>query len=158
MIKILKLRSGTWIMVGEIILCVILVWLLQPVDVVAVHNDGDYSDVLVRHFPVTDKGKINWWYRNELFLKSKYKTPNPSQDGLYEITFWDFGEGYKEDDYYDRRCFDDMKTKLHCIDKNYLFTVENDRQGNIIFSVEDGAYRRNKKGKLVKQKYVINAY
>lgn len=158
MIKLLTSRSGAWILVGEIMFCVILGWFLQPAEVVAVHNEGDYSEVLVRHFPVTDKGKINWWYRNELFLKSHYKMPNPGKDSLYEITFWDFGEGYKEDDEYDRLCFDDMKTKLHCIDKNYLFTVENDRHGNLLFSVNDGTYHTNKKGKLVKQKYEINAY
>lgn len=57
MIKLLTSRSGAWILVGEIMFCVILGWFLQPVDVVAVHNDRDYSEVLVRHFPVTDKGK-----------------------------------------------------------------------------------------------------
>lgn len=45
MIKLLTSRSGAWILVGEIMFCVILGWFLQPVDVVAVHNDRDYSEV-----------------------------------------------------------------------------------------------------------------
>ncbi|EIR87473.1 hypothetical protein YPPY46_4383, partial [Yersinia pestis PY-46] len=37
-------------------------WLsLRPVEIVAIHKDGNFSAVLVRDFPVTDKGKINWW-------------------------------------------------------------------------------------------------
>ncbi|MBN9931475.1 DUF943 family protein, partial [Pantoea agglomerans] len=29
-------------------------------EVIAVHEDGNYSFVLVKKFPITDKGKIDW--------------------------------------------------------------------------------------------------
>ncbi|WP_146135904.1 DUF943 family protein, partial [Yersinia pseudotuberculosis] len=69
-------------------------WLsLRPVEIVAIHKDGNFSAVLVRDFPVTDKGKINWWLENKSRLKDKYNIPNPAPDGFFSITFWDFGEG-----------------------------------------------------------------
>lgn len=37
-----------------------LSWLsLRPVEIVAVHEDQNFSSVLVRNFPFTDKGKLN---------------------------------------------------------------------------------------------------
>ncbi|WP_016671583.1 DUF943 family protein, partial [Yersinia pestis] len=68
------------------------------------------------------------------------------------VIFWDFGDGYKEEGKYDRRCFDDMKTSKNCIDKNKVFSVENDRDKDILFSVYDGMYRLEKNGKIVKMK------
>ncbi len=50
-------------------------------------------------------------------LKDKYSIPKPASDGFYTVIFWDFGDGYKEEGKYDRRCFDDMKTSKNCIDK-----------------------------------------
>ena len=55
--------------------CVLLgyrIWLcLRPVEIVAVHQENNYSDVLVRSFPPTDKGKISWWLENKNMLKEK---------------------------------------------------------------------------------------
>ncbi len=31
----------------------------RPIDIISVHEDGNYSYVLVKNFPITDKGKIN---------------------------------------------------------------------------------------------------
>jgi Enterobacterial putative membrane protein (DUF943) len=51
-------------------------WLsLRAVEVVAVHHRNNYSDVLVKSFPLTDKGKINWWLKNKIKLKEKYNVP-----------------------------------------------------------------------------------
>ncbi|ANJ92289.1 DUF943 family protein [Serratia plymuthica] len=137
-----------------LIVCALLgyvLWLsLRPVEIVAVHKDREFSSVLVKNFPVTDKGKINWWLSNKEMLKEKYRTPEPASDGFFAITFWDFGEGYKEEGKYDRRCFDDMKTKFNCIDKNRVFSVENNRSNDILFTVHDGIYRMGKNGNIIK--------
>ncbi len=45
-----------------------------------------------------------------------------------------------------------MKTSKNCIDKNKVFSVENDRDKDILFSVYDGMYRLEKNGKIVKMK------
>lgn len=138
--------------VGSVLLGVGLWFLRHPVEIVDIHQRNKYSDVLVRNFPFTDKGKIKWWLKNKGMLKEKYNIPNLTQDGLFSVTFWDFGEGYKEDKY-DRRCFDDMKTNKNCIEKNIIFTIENDKNKRINFTMYDGDdYRLNENGDMVKIK------
>lgn len=57
-------------------------WLcLRPVEIVAVHEEDNHASVLVKNFPLTDKGKINWWRKNKNLLKEKYNIPKPSSSG-----------------------------------------------------------------------------
>lgn len=99
----------------------------RQVDIIAVHEDGEFSSVLVKNFPITDKGKIEWWIKNSQKLKEKYKIPNPANDGFFSIVFWDFGDGYKEEGKYDRRCFPDMKPPKNCIEKDRIFSVSDSK-------------------------------
>jgi len=129
-------------------------WLsLCTVEIVAVHEDGNHASVLVKAFPVTDKGKISWWLKNKDMIKDKYNIPKLSSSGNFTIVFWDFGDGYKEEGKYDRRCFSDMKTKENCIDKNRVFSVETGRDSDILFTVSDAIYLMKKNGELIKNKY-----
>lgn len=128
-----------------------LLWLLlRPVEIVAVHEDGNHASVLVNFFPFADKGKISWWLENKAMLKDKYSIPKPDSEGSFTIVFWDFGDGYKEEGKYDRRCFDDMKTKENCIEKDAVFSVSNSRNLGTIFTVYDGKYQLKENGKVVK--------
>ncbi|MGP9297128.1 DUF943 family protein [Yersinia pseudotuberculosis] len=128
-------------------------WLsLRPVEIVAIHKDGNFSAVLVRDFPVTDKGKINWWLENKSRLKDKYNIPNPAPDGFFSITIWDFGDGYKEEGKYDRRCFEDMKTDKNCIDKKSVFSVRRINNDRILFITYEGRYSLNDNGEIIKIK------
>ncbi|SCC57173.1 DUF943 family protein [Kosakonia oryziphila] len=127
------------------------IWLLlRPVEIVAVHDNGNHSYVLVRSFPPTDKGKINWWLENKSILKGKYNIPKPSSSGSFTIIFWLFGEGYKETDGYNRLCFDDMPPPLNCIDKDATFSVSNSKNLGVIFTTYDGKYQLQKNGDIVK--------
>ncbi|MFU9136352.1 DUF943 family protein [Erwinia tasmaniensis] len=135
--------------------CVLLgywLWLsLRPVEVVAVHDNGNHSYVLVRSLPLTDKGKINWWLKNKEILKEKYDIPKPSSSGYFTVIFWDFGDGYKEEGKYDRLCFDDMKTKVNCIEKDAVFSVDKSRNMGLMFTVYDGDnYRLDHNGDIIK--------
>ncbi|MBT0723948.1 DUF943 family protein [Rosenbergiella sp. S61] len=135
--------------------CVLLgywLWLsLRPVEVVAVHDNGNHSYVLVRNFPLTDKGKINWWLKNKDILEEKYDIPKPSSSGYFTVIFWDFGDGYKEEGKYDRLCFDDMKTKVNCIEKDAVFSVDESRNMGVMFTVYDGDnYRLDHNGDIIK--------
>lgn len=123
-----------------------------PVKIIAVHQEENFSEVLVRNFPITDTGKIKWWLKNKELLKNKYNIPRPGSNGNFYINFWDFGEGYKEQGKYDRRCFADMKPPKNCIDKNAVFSVENGRDGSILFTVYDGTYRMERGGEVKKLK------
>ncbi len=140
-----------------LIICALLgyfFWLsLRPVEIVAVHKDGKFSSVLVKNFPFTDKGKINWWLNNKEMLKEKYRTPEPASDGFFAITFWDFGEGYKEEGKYDRRCFDDMKTKFNCIDKNSIIMVRYSKNTDMSFILDSGTYHIKENGEIIKNKH-----
>ena len=40
-----------------------------PVKIIAVHQEENFSEVLVRNFPITDTGKIKWWVKNKELLK-----------------------------------------------------------------------------------------
>ena len=131
-----------------------LLWLsLRPIDIVAVHHrEYGFSSILVKNFPFTDKGKIGWWLKNKDMLKKKYNIPKPSSSGYFAVVFWDFGDGYKEEGKYDRRCFTDMKPPINCIDKNSLLMVNNSKNTGTYFSLDSGTYRLNDSGKMVKNK------
>ncbi|MEE3664394.1 DUF943 family protein [Brenneria sp. g21c3] len=129
-------------------------WLsLRPVDIVAVHEDGNFSSVLVKNFPITDKGKISWWLKNKDMLKTKYNIPKSASYGNFTITFWLFGDGYKKEGKYDRLCFNDMKKEINCIEKKAVFSVNNDSKNRVIFTVYDGTYLMKKNGEIVKYEY-----
>ncbi|CNF18580.1 DUF943 family protein [Yersinia similis] len=122
----------------------------KPVKIIAVHQRNNYSDILVENFPITDSGKIAWWIKNKSMLAEKYKIPKPASYGSFTIIFWDFGDGYQEEDKYDRLCFDDMKTAENCIDKNSFLTVRNTHDNRVFFIVDNGKYLLQENNKVIK--------
>lgn len=133
--------------------------LLQPVDIVAVHyRSNNYSDILVKNFPFTDKGKISWWLKNKQRIRRDFRIPIAAKDGSYHITFWLFGKGYKAEEKYDRLCFEDIKTKANCIEKNAVFTVSQSKNRGTIFTVYDGEYRLEEDGTPVKIQKQVNEH
>lgn len=122
---------------------------LRPVEIIAVHQDENFSSVLVKNFPLTDKGKINWWLHNKEMLKSRYNIPIPASYGNFSVVFWLFGDGYKEAGKYDRRCFNDMNTKINCIEKEAVFSVKRFGFREINFATYNGNYRLNRNNEIV---------
>lgn len=116
---------------------------MQPVKIIAIHRDGDYSSILVKNFPLTDRGKITWWLQNKESIKKRYSIPEPASYGSYTIIFWDFGDGYKEEEKYDRLCFTDIASKKNCIEKNKLMTIYKYNDEEPLFSFNDRRYRIN---------------
>ena len=114
---------------------VICLWLsLRSVVIIAVHRDDNFSDVLVKNFPLTAKGKIKWWFANEMMLKSRFDIAKPASYGSYTISFWLFGDNYREGDPDEDPCFKEMKTKKNCIGKKQVFSVGKSSNTGIIFS------------------------
>ncbi len=137
--------------VACIMAVLLLAWInLRPVELVAVHQDDEFAYILVHNFPLTDKGKIAWWLAHADELKAKYGFPRPGPYGLYSLSFWDFGDGYKEDAF-DLFCFSDMKTRKNCIEKNVVFRVDNARDGTVIFNTIIDKYKL-KDGEIVPYK------
>lgn len=126
---------------------------LQPVKIIAIHKDGDYSAVLVNHFPFTDRGKITWWHNNKEMLKTRYGVPSASSDGSFTVTFWIFGEGYMEEGKHEQLCFPDMKQKKRCIEKNKSFSVSKGLNGGINLMVYDGVYYKDNNDDWVKRQF-----
>lgn len=141
------------------VLCVLffmtyICWLnYKYVKIIAVHNNGDFSSVLVENFPYTDKGKITWWLKNKDNLQSKYHIPKPSSHDYFSITFWLFGDGYQERKGDDRYCFEDMPSSKNCIERNNVFRVDSDSQGRIHFTTSDRYYILQPNGEVVPSEY-----
>ncbi|NIF60161.1 DUF943 family protein [Enterobacter sp. Ap-916] len=134
---------------GVFLVCYL--WLLfRPVEIIAVHQRNSYSDVLVSNFPFANKGKIDWWLKNKEMLRTKYDIPKPSSYGSSSVVFWLFNDGYKEEGKYDRLCFNDMATKVNCIDKNTVLTVGNSKRYGTRFTLSDGIYRIDENGRVIK--------
>ncbi|MBS0975633.1 DUF943 family protein [Serratia rubidaea] len=124
--------------------------LLRPVDIVATHENRHFSSVLVNNFPLTTKGEIEWWLQNKDMLKERYDIPKPASYGNFSVSFWLFGDGYKEEEKYDRLCFDDMKTNINCIEKDIVLNVRNSKNMGVVFFTNGGIYRIDKNGKITK--------
>ncbi|MBS1203190.1 MAG: hypothetical protein H6R25_89 [Proteobacteria bacterium] len=152
----MRVKNKKTIMLFFLTGCMLLgywLWLsLRPVEIVAIHHrSSGFSDVLVTNFPPTDKGKIKWWLKNKDMLKNKYSIPSPDSDGYFYVTFWSFGDSYKEEGKYDRLCFDDMKTKVNCIEKDAIFSVDKSRNMGVMFTVYDGDnYRLGQNDGIIK--------
>ena len=147
-------NKAIYLILAGILSTVGFLWLsLRPVEIVAIHQRNDFSDVLVKSFPFTDKGKINWWLKNKEMLKSRHNIPKPDPDDSYTINIWLFGDGYKEEGKYDRLCFRDMKTDKNCIEKDKLFSVNKSKNLGVVFTGDSGTYRLEENGKVVKFEY-----
>ncbi|MDX5628456.1 MULTISPECIES: DUF943 family protein [unclassified Brenneria] len=131
-----------------------IIWLCRPVKIVAIHQMQHFSDVLVLNFPLTNRGKIDWWLKNKDMLQEQYAIPKRSSYGSFNITFWDFGEGYKESDY-DRLCFEDRPVEKNCIEKQLVFSVNDNGKGFVFIKTLNGTYEQMPDGNIVPYEFHI---
>jgi len=117
------------------------VWrMAQPVQVDAIHKDGSHSNILVTHFPFTDRGRIEWWEKNKARLITEYGIPEPDNDGDYTVLFWawdgvyrKYGSVYEDSDL---RCFEDKKDEARCIIKSDIpLHVSRSRHGRLTYYI-----------------------
>lgn len=148
-----KPREKLFILVMIVAALIILHLLSLPVKIIAVHQRGNNSTVLVKDYPFTDKGKIEWWLKNKNLLKNKYKIPKPDESGIYTVVLWDFGEGYKEEGKYDRLCFDDIKQPKNCINKKKLMIISHNKDNVTQFTAGNEYYILQDNGLIVKRKH-----
>ena len=150
----------SWFIYMAIALAVIVFSLwdsIYPVKIIDVHRSTDrmgYDDIIVDHFPLTDRGRINWWLSQREMLKKKYNIPAGQR---FVLTVWDVGDGYLRDspreDYF---CFPDMTSEKNCIEKNILLEVSFrfPESNKIRFFVGDNMYVMDKKdGSMTKARY-----
>jgi hypothetical protein len=130
---------------------------IYPVKIIDVHRSTDsfgYDNIIVDHFPLTDRGRINWWLSQRDMLKKKYNIPSGQR---FVLMVWDVGDRYLRDspreDYF---CFPDMKAEKNCIEKNELLevTFRFPESNKIRFIVGGTRYIMNKKdGSMTKERY-----
>ncbi|CDH19205.1 DUF943 family protein [Xenorhabdus bovienii] len=133
-------------------------WLLQPVEISAVHRGSGKgsSTVLVRHFPLTDSGKIAWWEKNKQSLKTNYGIPYTDDDGSFMVYFlyWDgtyrIDRGTDQDS--DLLCFSDMNAEANCIEKKGIaLSVSRNREGKMRFTTNGNSYVKFKGSEEIKR-------
>ncbi|SHO58238.1 DUF943 family protein [Vibrio quintilis] len=128
----IKLTLGSLLVLA--LLYLIYAW-LKPVQIINVYQNKYITDVVVKNFPVTTRGKISWWKENKESLKAEYNFPNPLSDGTFYIYVWDIGKGIQEISQYDQEpeqiCFKQRKIKNKCIEKNILFEISKTRNGGL---------------------------
>jgi hypothetical protein len=122
------------------------VWrIAQPVQIDAVHKDGSHSNILVTHFPLTDRGRIEWWENNRARLMTDYGIPEPDEEGNFTVLFWAwdgvyrvYGSVYGDSDL---RCFEDKPEEANCIIKSDTpLQVSRFSDGRLIYYI--GRYPR----------------
>ncbi|WP_034945276.1 DUF943 family protein [Erwinia oleae] len=157
--KISKRRKAVFLFFMTFILMILIYCFTLPVKIYAIHQDENFSSLLVKNFPLSDNGKLAWWLENNKFLAEKYDLPVVGKNGTYSVSFWAFDGNYKKMPKSDLRlssedsdllCFDDIKSEKKCISKKLLFTVSRDREGNIYFTVYNGTYLQRSGGEIVK--------
>jgi hypothetical protein len=112
----------------------------QPVQIDAVHKYRSHSNILVSHFPMTDRGRIEWWENNKARLKTDYGVPEPEEDGYFKVVFWAwdgvyrvYGSVYGDSDL---RCFEDKPEEARCIIKSDLpLQVSRSRDGRLTYYI-----------------------
>ncbi|QKJ86884.1 hypothetical protein PMPD1_1934 [Paramixta manurensis] len=131
-----------------------------PAKIISVHQDSIFSDIVVKNFPITDSGKIKWWLDNQSDIENKYHIPHKDDKGRFAITFWSFGDGYKNISQEDIRlstqtsdlkCFSDIKNGPNCIDKDRIMTVEKGLNGPITITTKK-IYTISSSGKVKQEK------
>lgn len=153
----IKSKSKIILFIMFLLLSLVLtyfLWLfLRPVKIVTVHKNGDISHILVKNYPLTDKGKINWWLENEKTIKIHYNVPQSESHKSFTVIFWNFGNGYKDkgdESKDDRFCFSDLLPPKNCIDKSKLFYISSGKDTGISFVTNHEIYRIKKDDELVK--------
>lgn len=138
------------------IACILFTYILwlwsRPVEIVAIHQNGNHTYIIVKNFPITDKGQVDWWLRNRDILKKRYNIPKPALSGDYTVIFWDYGDGYKEEGKYDRLCFGDLEPPKNCIDKNMILNVNYSKNYGASYITVKNSYYTDKNGHIVENK------
>lgn len=131
------------LLMGSLLLIAYYFNALRKPEVMFTIQQKNFTNIVVRQFPLTVPGKITWWKNNRDKLKNKFNIPVIARNGDWYVDVWNFGDGFKKlpegdvrifnSDTQDMMCFDKDK----CIDKDLLMRVENNRRGGITITIGD---------------------
>lgn len=130
----------------------IITWhYMREVEIIATHTEGVFSDILLKHPPLTNRGMIRWWQDNQVRLKEQYNLPKTDENGDFEMIFWDLAGGLKPEVIDDSICFPELKPPANCIDKNKRLWVSHSRNRGLTVVVSNGYYQVKEDGRLIKR-------
>ncbi|MCP1438617.1 hypothetical protein J3D56_002053 [Erwinia persicina] len=139
----------------------VIVMMLRPVEVIAVHQNHSVTDILVKNFPLTNKGKIEWWKENARKLDKQHPFLLNRKGETFWVTIWDFKDGYQQEKPDDTTffpshstdhllCFENIKAEERCIKKeNWLMQVTRATTGTMSYTMEDASYYQKPGGPLI---------
>ncbi len=123
----------TLFVIATLLFVISLLISLREPEVIFVHRGNEFTDIVVKKFPLTRRGRVKWWGDNKLYLKEKYGIPKTDEFGHYHIFIFDIGDGFKKNSEADSIwfsfsttdliCFDEIKSEDRCIEKNILMRV-----------------------------------
>ncbi|TPW44621.1 DUF943 family protein [Mixta tenebrionis] len=128
-----------------LVIAVIYIISNSRAEIIVTDQELNFSNIAVKHFPVTEKGKIAWWKENKQKLKHEFNIPVPARNGDWYISIWNYGEGFKAPPEGDVRIFNsetrDMmcfnKDINKCIEKELLMRIENNRKSEVNLIMDD---------------------
>ncbi|EMH4165192.1 DUF943 family protein [Pluralibacter gergoviae] len=140
----MKAVKGIFLVSISILSAMLIYRLSLPVQVMAVYQDSNFTDILVKDFPLSEHGKREWWETNKDKIEKKFGFPKKDAQGRYTIIIWSFGDGYKKIPAHDNRlstetsdllCFETLKEDANCIDKKRLMTIKKNLNGPEVITV-----------------------
>lgn len=129
----------TLFIIAILIIPISLFFSSREPEVILVHQGEEFTDIVVRNFPITKFGRAKWWKDNQFHIKEKYNAPKVDEFGNYHVFIFDIGEGFKKNSEADSIwfsfsttdliCFDEIKSEDRCIEKNILMRVTRKKMG-----------------------------
>ncbi|CAM3926112.1 DUF943 domain-containing protein [Rahnella bruchi] len=127
------------LIIGVLIFQIYLFLSLRKAEIILVHQGEEFTDIVVRNFPITNIGRAKWWQENQLHIKEKYNALKVDEFGNYHVFIFDIGKGFKKNSEADSIwfsfsttdliCFDEIKSEDRCIEKNILMRVTRKKTG-----------------------------
>ncbi|MCS2148471.1 DUF943 family protein [Scandinavium manionii] len=146
----------TVFLVSAVIFCIAgyNLWTLRPVSILYVEADWRSPVIVVDHFPLTDKDRINWFLNHENEIKKHYGIITELTTSIDVIDaaggFFRL-EDYPQEDLY---CFDSIKSDKRCVQKNIVLEIEIHVPGVVDFQTGNGlTYRISDDGKIETKSY-----
>lgn len=99
---------------------------------------GKTTVVVVDHFPMTDRNKVQWYLEHEEELKTRYETIKPFTTKVIIIDANGGLVSAEENPHEDLRCFDDIPSDKKCVIKNTVLIVDILAQSLVYFQMGYG--------------------
>lgn len=121
-------------------------FVLRDPKIIYVHEDEDSTYIIVRNFPITQRGKIDWWEHHKDLIREKYQLPSVDSDGNYYVAILDVSDGFKKVteanlywfsfEHTELYCFNEIKSEDRCIEKNFIMQINNGMQNKTDYFIK----------------------